>query len=163
VIPENRTDPTEAFLSSFSPAAPSPGTEKEIALRGAAFLARRRKTRRLLAGSAAAAALCLGALFLLRDRGGTDDAVPRLSPNDTARLRVSEEEAALSVLGEIKRQLLEIKEMREVIPRKKERERRAISKKLTTCLKRLSELELKVKLRPGSSYRESSGAGKRNV
>ena len=85
------------------------------------------------------------------------------SQAETTRVRVTEEEAALSVLGEIRKQLREIEEMREVIPAKKKRERRAIAERLTTCLKRLSELELKVKLRPGSSRRGESGAGKRNV
>ena len=137
----------ERFLGAFEPAAPPDDVAARIRGRAPrARAARRMRVAALIGSCGIAAAACFAIVVAVRPPAPS--APPRVGPARGETLRT---DLALRLIEEYRQELRAIDEMRQVIPPERAEDGRAVADKLDACMKRLAELENRVRLKPGSS------------
>jgi hypothetical protein len=140
------SDDVERLLAGFRPAAPGRRLDAAIAGRVAPRQTGWRRAAALGAASALAAVACF-ALFLAE--GPAD---PPEAHRAAASLGTLREEVALLCIGDLRDELGQMREMLELVPRRKGGARLKISAKIAECLRRLDRVENRVRSKPGHSY-----------
>jgi hypothetical protein len=149
MTPKRSLEEIEGLLQGFAPIEPNAQVGERIAHAAARARQQGGRRRAVLAGLAGATAAAAIVFFaVMRDRPES----PAPAAAGGASIAAAPEEVTLAVLVSLRTELDEIKEMRDIIPAQRDKEREQISTKLEACLERLTRLEREVLLKEERSY-----------